>query len=768
MRLPLPQSLPLPLPLPLPRPARSERREAEDERVVHRACTLCEACCGLAVTVRGSEVLEVRGDPDDPFSQGYLCPKGVANADLVADPDRLRQPLLRAAPGEVADSGTDPGAPDAGAAGWRSVGWAEALDATADGLARVLREHGPESVAIYLGNPAAHGGGALLMAHELLGLLGARRRYSASSLDQQPQHLVSYLLFGNPMVFGVPDLDRTDHLLILGGNPAVSNGSIMTAPDMKRRLRAIRERGGRVVVVDPRRTETARVADEHIFIRPGTDVFLLLGMLHTLVAEELVDVGAVADLVDGVEELCQAALDYPPDRVAEVTGVPAERIAQLARDFAGADSAAGYGRLGVCQTEFGTTTFWLLTCLNILTGNLDRPGGLMFPRPALDAAAIVHRLTDQVGYDRFRSRIGDLPEVSTDLPVATLAAEIRTPGPGQIRALVTIAGNPALSVPDGRAMDEALAGLEVLVSIDPYITETSRHADVVLPPRVAFERDELEVVFGSMSVRNMARYSPRAVEPAADTMEDAEILAELIQRLATRIGSPQRRARALAAAQVVLRGQMDRLMDLAIRTGPYGNYGLGLNLGRIRAATHGLDLGPLMPSLPGRLFTRDRRIPLAHPVLMGDLSRVRDRLENGDVDGPGGLLLIGRRHLRSNNSWMANSPRLVRGKDRCTVLINPADARARGIVPGARVLLSGPSGSIEVPAEVSDEIMEGVVAVPHGWGHDRDGVGWRVAADHPGASVNDVTDSRAVDPLSGNAALQAVPVSVEALVGAAG
>ncbi len=744
-------------------------------RTVHRACPLCEACCGLTVSVRGNTILEIRGDPDDPMSRGYLCPKGLANADLVADPDRLRRPLLRRS--DAGASGpTQPGDhPGFDPATWREATWDEALTAAADGLADVVRRHGPDAVAVYMGNAAAHGLGGALLGSELLAVLGSRRRYTASSLDQQPQQLVNQLLFGSPVAFAVPDVDRTDHLLILGGNPAVSNGSIMTAPDMRRRLREIRERGGRVVVVDPRRTETARLADEHVFIRPGTDVFLLLGMLHTITQEGLVDLGPAARHIEGkgVDALAKAVEAFAPHAVADITGISADTIVRLAREFAASPSAVAYGRLGVSQNAWGTTAFWLVTCLNTLTGNLDRPGGLMFPTPAIDLAALIARWTRMPGYDRYRSRVGGIPEVAGDLPAATMAAEMRADGPQRIRALVTIGGNPVLSVPDGRATDAALADLDFMVAVDPFLTESARHADVVLPPRVAFERDEVEAVFGSVSVRNFARWSPRAVDPDPDTRDDAHILAGLLERVALRVGRPDRRVRALSVARVVQLGQLDRYLDLAIRYGPYGRFGLGgLTLGKVKDAPHGLDLGPLRPRLPGRLFTADKRLNLDHPVLMADLARVAAHLAapgrtGADEDAGFDLRLIGRRHLRSNNSWLANSARMVRGRDRCTVLMHPDDAAARGLADGDQALVTGGAGSIQVPVEVSAEIMPGVVAVPHGWGHGRPGTGWRTAAAHPGASVNDVIPA-GMDPLSGNAVLQGVPVRVDPVAAQAG
>lgn len=716
-------------------------------RVTYRSCNLCEASCGLEVTVEGDRVLRVRGDAQDPISRGYVCPKGIALQDLQHDPDRLRQPVRRRPDG-----------------GWEPIGWEEALDLVAEGLLRVRDRHGPDAVALYLGNPITHGWAPVLLIPFLLKALGTRSRYSAASVDQQPQHLLSYLLFGSPLLLPVPDLDRTDHLLVLGGNPAVSNGSIMTAPDVRRRLAALRSRGGRVVVVDPRRTETARLADEHVLVRPGTDVFLLAAMVQVLFAEGLVRPGRAAEYVDGIEGIRSAVQGFTPERVAPVTGVPADTVRRLARELAAASRAAVYARVGVCQSEFGTAAYWLVHVLNILTGRLDEPGGWMLAAPAFDLPVLGER-SGLVGYDRWRSRVRGVPEFSGEFPVGTLADEVLTPGAGQVRALVLYAGNPVLSAPDGRRMDEALAAVDFLVAVDFYVTESSRHADVILPPRPPLERDEFDVVFPAVSVRNWVRWSPAAVPPAPDTRTDADILLGLLRRVEAAVHGPRRaRLRYEALRRLLPR----RAIDLALRAGPYGLRGRGpargLSLAKVERAVHGLDLGPLRPCLPGRLMTPGHRIPLAHPVVLADWPRVRAALEAGgpgaDTDGLD-LLLIGRRHLRSNNSWMHNSPRLTRGEDLCTLLVHPTDAAARDVVDGAPVRLRSSTGEITLRAAVSDEVMPGVVCAPHGWGHGtREGVGWRHAASLPGVSVNDVIGSARYDPVSGNAAVQAVPVSV--------
>jgi len=706
--------------------------------VHYRACNLCEASCGLEITVEAGRISAIRGDREDPFSQGYVCPKGVALQDLTHDPDRLRRPLRRAGDG------------------WEEIGWDEAFDLVASRLLEIRRRDGADAVSFYLGNPITHGWAPVILIPLLLKALGTRNRYSAASVDQQPQHLLSYLLFGSPLLLPVPDIDRTDFLLVVGGNPLVSNGSIMTAPDVGRRLKSLRERGGRLVVVDPRRTETARVADEHLFIRPGTDVFLLAAMAQVLFAEGLVRPGRAAGFVDGIEAIGPMVAPFTPEAVSGVTGIDAEDIRRLARDFAGARRAALYARLGVCQTSFGTAAYWLVHVLNVLTGRLDEVGGWMLAEPAFDLPVIGAKTTDLIGYDRWRSRVRGIPEFSGEYPSVTLADEILTPGAGRIRALVLVAGNPVLTVPDGRRVDEALEDLEFCVAIDYYVNESSRHADVILPPTSALERDEFDVVFPAVSVRNQVRWSPRVVPPAPDSRSDADILMELLWRIEAD-GGHQRRAR--LAHEARRRLMPHRLVDIALRIGPWGlRHGRSLSLRKVRRHPHGMDLGALHPVLPRRLMTADRRVRLDHPVIVGDWPRVVSSLQEPPTEG---LLLIGRRHLRSNNSWMHNSERLLGGRNRCSLLMSPADADEHGLATGDHATVASSVGEITAVVEVSDDIAAGVVSLPHGWGHGtRSGVGWRRATGTTGASVNDITDTARFDPLSGNAAVTALPVTV--------
>jgi len=703
----------------------------------YRACNLCEAACGLQVTVQGNRIADIRGDQDDPISRGYLCPKGVALKDLHEDPDRLVMPQRRSAQG------------------WQEADWERALDEVADRLLQVRQEHGADSIAFYLGNPITHGWAPIILVPMLLAALGTRQRYSAASVDQQPQHLMSLLLYGSPLLLPVPDIDRTDLLMVFGGNPMVSNGSIMTAPDIRRRLQDLRSRGGRLVVVDPRRTATAERADQHVFIRPGTDVYLLAAMANVIWAEGLAQ--PAPSYVVGMDTVMPLLASCTPQAASAVTGIDAEVICDLARQLARAERAAVYARLGICQTSFGTTAIWLVHLLNIITGRLDAPGGWMLARPAFDLPVIGARTTDLIGYDRWRSRLDQIPEVAAEFPTVTLADEILTPGDGQIRALVMIAGNPVLSVPDGRLLDTALADLDFCVSIDYYRNESNRHADMILPPTAVFEREEFDLVFPAVSVRNQVRWGPAILEPDARARSDAQILMGLLARVEGRLLGRRRAALRDRIRRAMLPG---RLVDIGLRIGPWGwRSRTRLNLHKVRSHPHGLDLGPLQPCLPDRLMTPDRRIHLDQPAVIADLPRVLAGLTNTPTDG---LLLIGRRHLRSNNSWMHNLPRLLGGTNKATLHVHPADAQAHGLDDHDRALLSSEVGSIEVDIEIRDDLMPGVLCLPHGWGHGtRKAGGWQRADREPGASLNDITDRRRYDPLSGNAAVTALPVRLE-------
>lgn len=714
---------------------------------VHRQCTLCEAHCGIDVEVEGDRVLRITGDRDDPISRGYICPKAAALADLYTDPERLRAPVKRV--GEE----------------WLTLGWDEALDLAAKGLRQVQERHGRDAVATYVGNPAAHTM-SILSVLPLRHVLGSRNNYSATSADQLPQHLTSAEMFGNLAMFPIPDIDRTQYMVVLGANPSVSNGSIMTAPGARHRLRAIIARGGKVVVVDPRRTETAALASEHVQIRPGGDAFLLLGMLHVIFSEGLADLRRLESVAEGLEDVQELARQWPPERVAPLAGIEAETVRRLAREFAATRRAVAYGRVGLCQQQTGSVTHWLINVLNAVTANLDSPGGAMFPTAPVDVGALlrVGRMFGFGAHGRYRQRVTGLPELNGELPVAGLADEILTPGPGQVRGMLVFAGNPVLSTPGGGRLDEAMGQLEWCLAVDMYVTETTRHADVILPPVSPLERSDIDVVMPAVAVRNHVRYNRAAIPKPDDGREDWQILNGITQRLH---GWPLGRPTATAAKLGARLASPERVIDAGLTLGPYGlrrGPFRALSVRKLKRAEHGIDLGPLQPRLPDALQTPGGRLRLAPPVLLEEGKRLDQLAADREASLSDGydLVLVGRRQLRSNNSWMHNSKRLMKGPDRCTAILHPEDARARGLADGERVRVVSRVGVIELPLQVSDEIRRGVVSIPHGFGHDRPGVGWTVAAAHGGASVNDITDPSVVDRVTGNAAMNAVPVHVEA------
>lgn len=762
---------------------------ADATRLHHRSCHLCEALCGLVITHDGAgHIGSIRGDPEDALSRGHICPKAIALQDLQADPDRLHRPLRRSG------------------GGWEEIGWDQAFEEAGRGLQRVRDRYGDDALASYTGNPTAHNTGALLVLAPFLAAMRTRNRYSARSIDQLPNMFVNLQMFGSAALFPVPDLDRCELLLMIGANPAASQGSIGSAGDFMGRVAAIRARGGRVYLLDPRRTQTAAKVDRHWFIRPGSDVFLLAAMIQVLFEEGLARPRRLAGFTDGVDALRSALAAFTAEAASVATGIAADDIRFLAREFARADRAICYGRIGSCLQDFGGLSNWLITALNVLTGNLDREGGVMFTHPAIDIVGMAAASAFTRGsYDRYRSRVRGLPEFMGELPVAALAEEMLSPGPGQIRGLVTFAGNPVLSTPDGRRLERALAGLEFMVSIDPYLNETSRHADLILPPAGPLEREHYGLALNAVAIRNVAKYSPPLSPAAADSRQDWQILLELAARLGPR-NAVERAGWRLFKAAIGHLG-IDGLLDLLLRAGPYGRLprgleaaadalrdllltgnagggrlaralaalsarrtGLlpalraqalfsetrqGLDLATLKAHPHGLDLGPLRPGLPDKLCTPGRRIQLAPPLLLADLPRARARLAHPPSDG---LVLIGRRHLRSNNSWMHNAHRLVKGPVRCTLLLHPRDAADAGLVQGQMTRVESAVGSIELPAEITADIMPGVVCIPHGYGHHRPGTRLTVASRRPGVSLNDITDTRHVDPLTGVAAVNALPV----------
>ncbi|MEU5769209.1 molybdopterin oxidoreductase family protein [Streptomyces asoensis] len=737
-------------------------------RTALRICPLCEATCGLTLTIEGTKVTGARGDREDVFSKGFICPKGASFGAVDGDPDRLRTPLVRR-DGEL-----------------REATWEEAFDAVAAGIRPVVERYGANSVGVVLGNPNVHTMAGALYPGVLIAGLGTRSLFTASTVDQMPKHVSSGLLFGDANAIPVPDLDHTGHLLLIGANPLESNGSLCTAADFPGKLKALKARGGTLTVIDPRRTRTARLADRHIAIRPGTDALLLAAMTRTLFEEHLVDLGALAPHVDGLDELAEAVRDFTPEAVSEACDVDAPTVRALARELAAAPTAAVYGRIGSCTVPHGTLASWLVDVLNILTGNLDRPGGALFPQAATDRTPRPAGPGRGFRLARWHSRVSGHPEAKGELPLSALAEEIDTAtAQGEpVRALVAVAANPVLSAPDGDRLDKALGSLDFMVSVDPYLNETSRHADVVLPPPPPSQSPHHDFAFNTLAVRNQVRYSRPAVPLEPGRMAETEILARLtlaatgmhgadpsavddlvigqtLGKAVTEAHSPVHgRDPEELAARLTGESGPERRLDMMLRLGPYGDgFGArpdGLSLARLLDHPHGIDLGPLQSRLPQPLRTRSGRIELLPRPIADDLPRLREAARQRTE----GLVLVGRRHLRSNNSWMHNVPALTGGTNRCTLHIHPEDAERLGVRDGAPVRVKGAGGEVTAPAEVTDGVRRGVVSLPHGWGHDRPGTRLSHAATDPGVNVNQLLDGSLLDPLSGNAVLNGVPVEV--------
>ncbi|MDU9390123.1 molybdopterin oxidoreductase family protein [Pseudomonas sp. zfem002] len=697
--------------------------------VHHRACHLCEAICGLTFELQTDDgaaprIASIKGDPQDSFSRGHICPKAVALQDIQNDPNRLRGPVMRA--GEQ----------------WLPISWDEAFELAARKLHDIQQRHGQNAVAVYQGNPSVHNYGLMTHSNYFLGLLKTRNRFSATSVDQLPHHLSSYLMYGHGLLLPIPDIDHTDFMLILGGNPLASNGSIMTVPDVEKRLKALQARGGKLVVVDPRRSETAAMADQHLFVRPGGDAALLCGVLNTLFEEGLTRATHLP--VSGLDEVRAALRPFTAEVMSMLCGIEAGLIRQLARDFAAADKAVCYGRMGVSTQAFGTLCQWLVQLINLVSGNLDRVGGALCTEPAVDLVAI----TSGGHFNVWQSRVSGLPEYGGELPVAALAEEMLTEGEGQVRALVTVAGNPVLSTPNGRQLEQALDGLEFMLSVDLYINETTRYADLILPSTSALENDHYDTTFNLFAVRNVTRFNRAILPKPQGALHDWEIfvgLAEAFARIAGKALKPT-----LPPAQMI---------DLGLRGGRYGQGSpFDLSLQTLDQHPHGIDLGPLQPNLAARLKTESGSIEAAPAALLADLQRFAAQQPPSAAQ----LLLIGRRHVRSNNSWMHNFHRLVKGKPRHQLLMHPQDLAGRQLQDGQRVRVTSRVGCIEVEVQASTDMMPGVVSLPHGFGHARPGVLLDIASAQSGASANDLTDERLVDALSGNAVFNGVPVEVVA------
>lgn len=709
-----------------------------DKQKHFSTCTLCEAMCGIEVTTQDKEILSIVGDKQNPFSEGHVCPKAMALKDLYDDPERIRTPLQKTAQG------------------WQPIGWDEALDKVAENLFAVQQKHGVESVATYLGNPNAHNMGAILYGPYFYRSLKSHNRYSATSVDQLPHHIVSRQLFGHQSQIPIPDIDHTQHFMIIGGNPLASNGSIMTVPHIKRRLKAIQTRGGKVVVIDPKKSETADISCEHHFIKPGTDALLMLAMINTLFAKKLLNAGKLHDYATNLAEVEGYVKDYPATRVASLIGMTEEQIVHLVESFCAAGPAVCYGRMGASVQAFGTLTQYLIMLFNILTGNLDKQGGMMFTQPAADL--LPHSGRGSIG--NFHTRVRQLPAFGGEFPVSALSEEMTTPGEGQIKAILVGAGNPVLTTPNGPQLDKAFEQLEFVVAVDFYITETSRHADIILPPVTALERDHYDVVFHNFAVRNSAKFSP-AIFPMADSSRtDWQIYLSLAQRMDKLNGMPTEKYQALWEKEP--KGVVDDLL----RSGRYTHEGKPLSIDLLNQHAHGIDLGELQPDLPNAIYHDDKKIDLSFDYFMPDLARLDNHFFTDKQAPADSLQLIGRRHLKTNNSWLHNSKRMVKGTNnglsRCTAQIHPNDAAKFSISDEQMITVTSRVGEIRLPAEITDKIMPGVISIPHGWGHNKKGSQWQTAEQHAGVSVNDLTDEMVLDELSGNAVLNGVPVTIAA------
>jgi len=710
-----------------------------------RSCTLCEAMCGVKIKFQGEKILAIEGDAEDPHSGGHICPKGYSLQDLHNDPDRLKTPLQKV-DGQ-----------------WLPIDWESALDIVSERLVEIQVKHGNDAVGAYWGNPSSHNFGLLMATGKFRKALGSRNLFTAASLDQLPHQLMSYLMFGHGQVFTIPDIDHTDYMLMLGANPAASNGSLMSSGDVLKRLEGIEARGGKWVLVDPRKTESSLYASEHQFIRPGTDPLFVAGLIQHIIQNELYNPDHLLPMMDGFEQLLTMFDDFDLIDISEQCGIPISKIQQIATEFAAAESAICYGRMGVSTQNFSTLNHWLMNVLNILTGNLDRRGGMMFTNPAVDFSL---KANTAGSYEEYHSRVRGLPEFNREFPASILAEEILTPGPGQIKAFVCIAGNPALSTPNSRQVDEALEQLDFMVSLDFYLNETSRHADIILPPTGPLEHEQFDLVFNLLAVRNVAKFAEPLFEHNEDTRSDWDILNGLLERINILKGVKPKKN---AAPELSL----EQMLDFGLKGGPYGkayqqhqgeqviSHPHGLSLKELKKYPHGLDLGPLQPRLPNHLFTHNQKIQLLPQQVLSDFKTMQTHFTA--LPESNSFMLIGRRDLRTNNSWMHNSQRLVKGKDRCALFINPQDAHRLGLSNQCKANVSSRVGELVVDVKISNDIMPGVVSLPHGWGHDREGIRLRVAQSNPGLSANDLTDDQEVDTLSGNAIFNAVAVTISAL-----
>ena len=736
--------------------------------IVYRSCPTCEASCGLRCEIdrEARKVIRIEGDPDDPRSRGYLCPKAYAMKEVYEDPDRLRGPIRKLPDGS-----------------WEEISWDEALDYAADRLRAIRDTHGPNANGFYIGNPTGHNVGGQIYLPPLMGGLGTQRSFSAGTMDQHPQNVALHTMLGDSWMFPIPDIDRTDYFVCMGGNPLGSQGSLMSAPNAKKRLEAIHARGGKTVVIDPRRTETAAICSEHVFIKPGTDAHWLMSVCQVIFAEDLVTPGRLGEFTDGIETMREVCSEYTPEAVATATGIDPNVTRRITREFCAA-KGAWYGRIGLCTQEFGTLASWLTYVINVLTGRLDAPGGMMFPRPATGRGE-AGRPVEPFEHGRYKTVSRGVPEIGGQIPCGLMAEEIEQASAGEerMRGLVVVCGNPVLSAPNGGRLAVALDELEFMVAVDIYLNETTRHADLILPSTVHLEHENYDFLFEGTSVRNFARHSPQFFEGEETLRPHWQILCELGARLngatweqvddlmlngmlaamvGPGTGCPDVAPEDAKAKLSDERGPM-RLVDAMIRVGPYGDKfddaSDGLNMSKLAAMEHGIDLGPLTERLPEAL--PGDRIDLVPEYLQGDLPRLQRSLKERST--PGGIVLVGRRQMRNMNSWLHNLPALAKGRNRCTLLLSPEDAGTLGIADRGRAVVTSRVGRIEAEVEVTDEMMPGVVSLPHGFGHTVSGIKLDVATEkQPGPCSNNLTDELALDVISGTHTANGIPVEVRA------
>ena len=695
----------------------------------YRNCNICEAMCGLEIKYQDKKIISIKGDQKDPFSKGYNCPKALALEDFYTDKDRLKTPIRRTANG------------------WEDISWEEAFTEIVEKLKGIQHQHGKNSLAVYLGNPNAHNLGNALLLKPFMKSLGTINRFSSASTDQMPHHVASNFMFGAGMLIPVPDIDRTDFMLIIGANPVVSNGSMMTAPNVLGRMKAIQKRGGKIVVVDPRRTRTAKIADQHLFIRPEKDALLLFAIIHCVFASNKINLRHLENMVEGLDDLEKLVKSYSPEAVSEFVGIDATTIRNLADDMMAADSAVCYSRMGASTQTFGGLCLWLTNVLNIITGNFDRPGGAMFPQPAFDLLRN-HKRGHKTSFGQHATRVRKLPFFNGEFPVAALAEEIQTEGEGQIKALITVAGNPVLSTPSGHKLAQAFDGLDYMVCVDIYLNETTKHANIILPGTTGVENSHFDIFFNSFSVRNTVKYSPPLFEKEQQQRSDWQILTEISARMTDRPFDPQ-----------MQKTTPEMVLDMELKSGPYGKDGMSLQ--KLIDNPHGIDIGPLMPCIEERIKTAEGKVYLLPQLYLDDLPRLDALMAKPASDKSYPFELIGRRLVKSHNTWTQNSERLVKGKNPCTLEIHPEDATKLGITKGQLVTVSSIVGEINIEAVITDDIQQGVVSMPQGWGHNQKGTKMSVASKQPGVSINDLTDANRVDTLTGNAAFNGTPVAIK-------